>query len=132
MKNNNFWDSQGIVHNQEVLSQRLTGTAWTDIPLSSGWSNIAVGVLNKLQYKKKGNEIILRGCIQYSTNFPSNSTFATLPAEARPILRNIVQVSAGGTFSQRIDIYPDGTMKTPFDVAASTSLFFDGISFFID
>lgn len=83
------------------IIQAREETAWIDLSLSTGWANSdSTGVTDpKLQYKREGERIYIRGIIKQSLS-AANVNICTIPVDVRPkstFLSNIVAVQDGVT-----------------------------------
>lgn len=108
----------------EVINSKIDGEEWHDMVLINNWETYAQDY-QKAQYKKRGNQIFLRGLIR---NGNDNTVFTQLPEGYRPLLNNYLTVcdDNGGN---SIKINSSGEL-TAFTYSSWLSL--TGTSFFID
>jgi hypothetical protein len=83
-------------------------TAWTSLSLATNVSVYGSG-FQAPQFRRKGDDVCVRGLARYNTTIPNGLELATLPAGFRPLAR-LLFISGPGSAGtpSRIDIMNDG------------------------
>lgn len=119
--------------NQVTTSSARLGVnylSWTDIGLSSGWSNYG-GVFNTAAYLKTTSGVVtLKGLIKKSSAVTANEVVATLPVSYRPTGTLIFSTSTNANVYSQLQIYPNGNIAIVKGDAGWISL--EGIHFIPD
>lgn len=118
LKNNHFWDSKSIVHEEKLLNDILFDTGWIPF-LNAGDNNpdnapqlvsgvTALDTINIPKYRIKYGEVIMKGIIRGPAG--KNAVLATLPTYLQPETQ-LPFPCRYGNFGVIATILVDGTVQ---------------------
>lgn len=127
LKNSNYMDSTGIVHNRKLLSDVLDNlivdTGWIDLELVNSWKNLE-GDYPILQYRKINDQVFIKGVVLSGTR----NIIAKLPNEIKPT-KNIYGLYVANDVPQPAIIGNDGYL---YFINYSSAWSAINVSYFLD
>lgn len=103
-------------------------SGWINLPFSNGWFDYNDATWGRIQYRKIGNRVTLRGLVNGSSH--TGDVFTTLPDGARP-LKPVIAPAVAADVGRSVTIETDGNIGY-YGPDSPVWLSLNGISFLTD